>query len=280
MGERQRTRLRRSLAQAMSEKDRRPATRLLPTLLGHVPDGEIREVRIGLHWTAVVARVQGKVRCGLCSTLSAPHDHGMHPQVPNAGKLERMTSKQLAAFAVEEENPTLTSVGVATLNALLPAPPENLLVGGNAEQILATHGCGKRVVIVGNFPFIPRLRENVERLDVLELRPREDDLPAQSAPEVIPQAQIVAITSMSLANHTLADLLELCSPEATVLLLGPSTPLSPLLFDFGIDLLSGSLVEAIEPVLKSISQGANFRQVHQAGVRLITIAPAAAEWLN
>ncbi len=55
------------------------------------------------------------------------------------------------------------------------------------------------------------------------------------------------------------------------MLLGPSTPLSPLLFDYGIRLLSGALVEEIEPVLAAVSQGANFRQVHHAGVRLVTL---------
>jgi hypothetical protein len=113
----------------------------------------------------------------------------------------------------------------------------------------------------------------VGRLDVLELRPREGDHEADAAPELIPQADVVAITSMSLANHTFEELLALCAPEATVMLLGPSTPLSPMLFDHGIHLLSGSLVESIGPVLDTISQGAHFRQVHRAGVRLITMAP-------
>jgi uncharacterized protein (DUF4213/DUF364 family) len=264
----------------MSRTDTKSRASLCAALLENIPDGEIQEVRIGLHWTAVVAHVQGALRCGLCSTLSTLHNHGASPRVPHSGELERMTGKQLAAFAGDEENPTMASAGVAALNALLPPLPESLWIGGNAEELLTTHGRGKRVAIVGHFPFIPRLREKVKQLDVLELRPREDDLPAQLAPEVIPQAQVVAITSMAFANHTLAELLQLCSSEATVMLLGPSTPLSPVLFDHGIDLLSGSLVEAIEPVLRNVSQGANFRQIHQAGVRLITVAPAAAEWPN
>jgi uncharacterized protein (DUF4213/DUF364 family) len=56
-----------------------------------------------------------------------------------------------------------------------------------------------------------------------------------------------------------------------VLVLGPSTPLSPILFDHGAHLLSGSVVEDIESVLRAVAQGANFRQVHQQGVRLVTM---------
>jgi uncharacterized protein (DUF4213/DUF364 family) len=77
---------------------------------------------------------------------------------------------------------------------------------------------------------------------------------------------------MTLVNHSLEKLLNLCNPQATVLLLGPSTPLSPILFGHGINVLSGSVVTDIDPVLAAIKQGANFRQVHRAGVRLVTMS--------
>jgi uncharacterized protein (DUF4213/DUF364 family) len=52
-------------------------------------------------------------------------------------------------------------------------------------------------------------------------------------------------------------------------MLGPSTPLSPVLFDHGMDILSGSIVVDRDRVLDCISQGANFRQVR--GVRKVTM---------
>ncbi|OGO28191.1 MAG: hypothetical protein A2Z16_08180 [Chloroflexi bacterium RBG_16_54_18] len=82
---------------------------------------------------------------------------------------------------------------------------------------------------------------------------------------------MVAITAMTLLNGTLESMLALCSPGAFVMLLGPSAPLTPLMFDFGIDVISGSLVTAEEPVLKTIMQGGNFRQVHRAGVLLVNL---------
>jgi uncharacterized protein (DUF4213/DUF364 family) len=57
-------------------------------------------------------------------------------------------------------------------------------------------------------------------------------------------------------------------------LLGPTTPLSPLLYNYGVDLLSGSVVLNVEDVLHTVSQGGNFRQVHRAGVRLVTMSRA------
>ena len=63
----------------------------------------------------------------------------------------------------------------------------------------------------------------------------------------------------------------LCRREGLVLVLGPSTPLSPIMFNHGVHLLSGSMVEDVEAVLRTVSQGANFRQLHQQGVRLVTM---------
>jgi uncharacterized protein (DUF4213/DUF364 family) len=91
------------------------------------------------------------------------------------------------------------------------------------------------------------------------------------AAELVPQADVVAITSMTLLNGTLDGLLALCRPEARVLLLGPSTPLHPLLFEYGIEMLSGAVVTAVDPVLHVIREGGVFQQVHPAGVRLVTM---------
>jgi uncharacterized protein (DUF4213/DUF364 family) len=249
--------------------------KLLDELLATLPDGNVFEVCIGLHWTAVVVEVDGRWRCGLASTLVSEHKHGV-ADVPQAGELETLGAHELAGFARSERS-TLTSVGFATSNALMPPQPQSW-VDANASMVIARHGADKTVALIGHFPFIPDLRSLVGKLYVLEQDPGENELPAEAAVDILPQADVVAITSMTLLNSTFQDLLALCSPEALVMLLGPSTPLSPILFDHGIDLLSGSVVTAIEPVLRAIKQGGNFRQVHRAGVRLVTMwRPGLAE---
>jgi uncharacterized protein (DUF4213/DUF364 family) len=244
---------------------------LIDDLLASLLDGEVVNVCIGLHWTAVVAMVEGKRRCGLSSTLESPHEHSGEPQVPQAGYLERLPGHKLAAFALERTRPTLASVGLAAINAQLPSPQPEDWIEGNAEHLIANHGAGKRVAIVGHFPFITRLNSHVGELMVLDKHAQEGDLPADAAPNVLPQAEVVAITGMAIANHTLEDLLKLCSPQALVMVLGPSTPPSQVLFDYGVHILACSVVTAIEPVLQAIVQGANFRQIHRIGVKLVTL---------
>ena len=243
---------------------------LLSDLINSLPDGEISQVIIGLHWTAIVSEVEDNRCCGLATTLPSGHEHHHTPDVPNAGNLEMSNSLVLAAYA-HSDIPVMRSVGLAAINSLLPlnAHPFD---EQNAEAVIAAHGKGKRVVLVGSFPFIPRLKSHVGKLTVLEINPHPGELPESAALDVIPKADVVAITGMALINQTLESLLNLCSPQSTVILLGPSAPFSPVLFDYGVDLICGSVVTDIESVLNAVRQGANFRQVHQAGVRLISMA--------
>jgi uncharacterized protein (DUF4213/DUF364 family) len=53
------------------------------------------------------------------------------------------------------------------------------------------------------------------------------------------------------------------------MVLGPSTPLSPVLFAHGATLLSGVQVVDEQAVQRTVAQGATFQQVE--GVRLLTL---------
>jgi uncharacterized protein (DUF4213/DUF364 family) len=78
----------------------------------------------------------------------------------------------------------------------------------------------------------------------------------------------VALTGSALINHTLDELLALCRRGSVVMILGPSTPLSPVLFSHGATIISGARVIDEAAVLRTVGQGATFQQV--AGVRLLT----------
>jgi len=240
-------------------------------IIDSLPNGRPLDIRIGAFWTAVTIEVNGQPRCGLASALRgfADHHYGGGPAMPNAGRLLQSDALQLAQM-VNSNSLLEASVGVASINALLPPHPE-LWVDMNAEQVIADHGTGKNVVIVGHFPFIPKIEKLAKKLWVLEKQPRGGDLPAEAATDILPQADVIAITGTTLINQTFEDLMQLCNPQALVLTLGPSTPLTPLMFERGVHLLSGSVVEDIDSVVRAVSQGANFRQVHRQGVRLVTM---------
>jgi uncharacterized protein (DUF4213/DUF364 family) len=235
---------------------------ILDDLLCNLPDdAPIRSVLVGAHWTAVCSR-----GCGLASTLADDRPHG-HAQVREAGRLHLKSARELAEYARSHQL-LEASIGVAALNSLLDVNDQPV-VELNAGEVLAQHGRGKAVALVGHFPFIPRLRTVTRQLWVIEQHPSVGEHAAETAAQLIPQADVVAITGTALINHTLEGLLGLCRPGALVLVLGPSTPLSPVLFDHGVTLLSGARVVDEVAALRTISQGASFRQVE--GVRLLTL---------
>jgi uncharacterized protein (DUF4213/DUF364 family) len=157
---------------------------------------------------------------------------------------------------------------MAAINSLLDVDEARCLEL-NAGDLLIERGRGKKVALVGHFPFVPALRAGAGRLWVLELRPHPGDVIATEAAAILPQADIVAITGSAFINHTIEDLLGLCRPKSVVMVLGPTTPLSPVLFDHGVHVISGTRVVDPELALRCLSEGATFRQMK--GVRLLTM---------
>jgi len=244
---------------------------LLGSLQGDAP---VRQVLLGAFWTAVVLDGDPP-RCGLASTMrGGSHDAG--PPVPEAGKLLEHSGRELARWLLSPSE-LKASVGMAAFNALLQVD-EAACSEVNAEKVIKEQGAGRRIAVVGHFPFVERLRQAAAECWVLELSPRPGDLPAVQATQVLPQADVVAITGTSLINHTFDTLTALCRPDAFVLALGPSAPLSPLLFSAGVDAVSGTLVTDVERVLRSVAQGATFRQIKRAGgVSLLTMCNTRKE---
>lgn len=225
-------------------------------------DEPVKDICQGVFQTAVQTR-----HCGLAST---PHDDGPHhvrKPVREAGLLIEKTSRDLAGMS-KSESLFEAAIGMAAINSLLEID-EGSCLNLNARDLIAEKGGGKRVAIVGHFPFIPDLRKAVKVLWVIEKNPREGDATEAEAPDFIPQADVVGITGTSFTNHTLDQLLELCNPDAYVVILGDTAPLSPILFDYGIDAISGTRVIDPNLALRCVSQGATYRQIQ--GVHQLTM---------
>lgn len=221
----------------------------------------IRKVVIGVHWTLVCSK-----HCGLGSTLVGEGPHG-HSQIRDVGILHKKSAQELAQWILS--NTLLeASIGIAAINSLIDVD-DTQVEQANASEIIERHARDKNLVVIGHFPFVERLRPMLKNCWVIEKRPYGDDFPEETAQTFIPQADVVAISGTAFINHSMDGLLSLCHPGSMVMILGPSTPLSPLLFDHGISFLSGSRVIDAESAGITIQQGASFPQVN--GVRLVTM---------
>jgi len=217
-------------------------------------DAPVKDIRQGVFHTGALTRY-----CGLAATLPRDALKQEGPLVKEPGFLLDKTPRDLAQM-VYSDSLLEAAIGMATINSLLEVDLHSC-AELNAAEVILLKGEGKRVAIVGHFPFLPRVREKAKALWVLEKNPREGDFNETEADRFIPQADLVAITGTSLTNHTLPHLLELCNPGAFVIMLGDTVPLSPVLFDYGVHALSGTRVIDADLALRCVSQGANFRQI-------------------
>jgi len=115
---------------------------------------------------------------------------------------------------------------------------------------------GKRVVFVGHFCGIERIRSKAKEFIVLERNPKEGDTIDTAFYYVIPEADVLAITGSTIANKSIESLLSV-KRHAYTIVFGPSTPPSEVLFDYGVDLVGASIVRDENFVLDAVSQGGN-----------------------
>jgi uncharacterized protein len=229
-------------------------------IAGLTEDTPVRSVLVDVRWTVVCSR-----HCGMSATLTSDHSH-RHMPIRDVGRLHQKSARELAEWAYSTDL-LEASIGVAAINSMVDID-ESLTVEMNASEVLASRGHGKNVALVGRFSFIQQLRPIARNLWVIEQHPAEDEYPAGSAVDLLPQADVVAITGSTLVNHTLDELLALCNPPTTVIVLGPSTPFSPILFDHSVNIICGTRVVDESSVLRTVAQGASLRQIE--GVKLLT----------
>ncbi|MGH7733721.1 MAG: Rossmann-like domain-containing protein, partial [Gemmatimonadales bacterium] len=162
------------------------------------------------------------------------------------------------------------AVGIATLNALAelcwrrrPCPGVDFLPGTDAFDA-TRFAIGDRVVLVGAFvPFLKELKRRGQPYLVLEqnpaaLKPEEMPFyrPAELAPEIVPEADVLLITGATLLTDTLEDLLALARPTARVTVLGPTVGMLPDAFlARGADILGSVRISRPDEFLDLLAEG-------------------------
>lgn len=172
------------------------------------------------------------------------------------------------AVLVRRPDPLAAAIGVAAINAGLNRPD---LAGSDDDGLaLAPGAAAGPTVVVGRFP---GLDEKLPGALVIERNPGPNDHPESAAEQLLPRAARVLITASTLANHSLPRLLALC-PAAHVSLIGPGTPLSPVMFRHGVATLAGFVLDQPDRALEAVAAGAGYGALKGFGRRLTLRRPA------
>ncbi len=123
-----------------------------------------------------------------------------------------------------------------------------------------------KVAVVGHFPHIEKKLDGKCILSILERDPSAGDLPDSACEFIMGEQDYAFITGMTFINKTLPRLLQLCGHNTRVSLVGPSVPLSPSVFNYGADELSGFCVTDPELARRLISDGK--RDIFASGIMI------------
>ncbi len=212
------------------------------------------DIRIGVFYTGVVLNT-GHAGMSYTPVQEIPEAvccPRSHAKMPVSGKLLNMQIAELMDYALDD-NVLKAAVGIATINALSAILIEDEACQykpsayGNALDLVKITG-EDTVAMVGAFPpFIKRIREITNKLFVIEKNPRVagkgDMIEIESEArlrEIIPQANIIVITGVTLVNHTLGPILELSKKASEIVIVGPTASVYPEpLFARGVTVMGG-----------------------------------------
>ncbi len=215
-------------------------------LISEIQDEEIKKIRVGLHEVYVKSRNAG---------ISMRYDSREDSSIKNAGNLTEKTALELTKY-IKSWNFTEASIGLAALNSLMEPEGEKMNAFDFIDKKLSD---GDKVAVIGHFPWVDRTDKDVE-VWTLERKNIKGDLPDTASEYILPKADYVLITGTTLINKTLPRLLEL-SQNSYNIVLGPSTPFSSVLFDYGVDAIAGSKIKEDKEVMKKVQEGVNIKDL-------------------
>ncbi|MGC9224915.1 MAG: Rossmann-like domain-containing protein [Terracidiphilus sp.] len=203
--------------------------------------------------------------------------------VPMAGRLAGRKTRELAQL-IKSWKPYEAALGLAAINSVLNAPDAahrncgdrlDACCNQDVFTVLLDELRGKRVAVVGHFYNMERVAAICD-LSILERMPEAGDWPDPACEYILPEQDFVIMTATTLINKTMPRLLEL-SKGARIVVCGPSTPLSPIFFDYGVELLGGLIVEEPERVWNTVAEGGR-HELFRSGSRMVMVSriPLAA----
>ena len=232
--------------------------RITEELIRGVPDDPAETVVIGFNWVLVA----GPRAIGLAHA-PARGIPGCAP-IEDHGPLTGRPLSELAAWA-SAQDPMLRALGHAAINAHINGPHVLSEFGTQMASIdgLAALGTrdGRDTVVVGRFPNLDKI---LPKAKVVETVPAKGEYPAWMGPMLAAQASRVAITASAVANGSAPALIRAAWGARTALI-GPSTPLHPGLHSYGIDILSGFLVEDRQSAINAVQQGGHVTALKRCG---------------
>jgi uncharacterized protein (DUF4213/DUF364 family) len=235
-----------------------------------IEDLTISDVRIGVFLSAVLL---SDGSCGAAgSAIDTPsfcekrnRDYGDFSPLKIKGQ------RVVNLFESGKKSNLIDTLKVAVLNAI-----STRLISGSCYRIIENSdpidlidlNSKKTITVVGGFQtYIRRISESNNKLYVLELNAnalsdehKQYYVPSGDYEKVLPVSDIVIITGLTLVNNTIDGLLSSISPQARVIVTGPSSSILPdVLFANKVNIIGATRITDTDLLFSIVGEaGAGF----------------------
>lgn len=221
--------------------------KLYDDLIQGIPENVPVDELLCTHYSAVVVSGDGM---GLGEFMD---EFDTRPMM-EPGNKNKLTLRQLAE-GIKSWNMTEAAIGQAAINAYynscemavkngLPLTDSLYSEDRTADPFITYQKAvrGKKVTVIGHFPYLTDLFGPVCDLSIIESMPEIGDYPEQAAEYLIPGSDFVFLGPLTLIDKSLPRLLELAE-GAFIGMVGPASTLAPVLFEYGVDEMDGFVIK-------------------------------------
>lgn len=238
--------------------------RIFDVLCASVPqDARIEDVSVGIFWTFVRTQYGSAISATAHRWIEDPPG----AIIPGAGSLVGRHVHEICEYYDLAALPARALANTAVAASFSPDQMTGFRYEDKAQTLLASLCAGseksKHIALIGHFHFADALRELGHTLDIYELEHRcgAGDIPNSQIPERLPSADIVVMTSSTLITHATEDILSCCRPDAFKMIVGPTVPIHPALWEFGFDAICGNVIIDADQVARAVREGGNHKQL-------------------
>ena len=204
-----------------------------------VAEDEAARIVCGPRWIMV----EGPHGVGLAYLPRHPRD--LDPRLP---ALRRQSLRSLAKLALSWD-PLEAALGVAAINAHYNRFDLDGEAGNGVRRFRKSPG---PVVVIGAFPGVDSILPDCA---IIETDPRPGEYPIAAMESLLPGCGGAIVNSSALINRSLLRILRL-SRNRPLALIGPSTPLTARLHDYGVAVLGGFVARDAGGLAMAIKAGA------------------------
>ena len=252
---------------------------------------KISDVTIGLYLTAV--RLSDGT-FGTSATLMekspfcAKYDRDFGELTP----LKIRERNVIDVLEIKKESTLISSLKTAVLNAIsskiISNGNYNILENRDPIELIDLKS-GKTVTIVGAFQsYIRKISQTSNKLFVIELNEnalQKDQkryfVPAGDYKKVLPESDIVILTGQTIPNGTIDNLLAFVSPNAEVIVTGPSSGLLPdILFKNKVSVIGAIRIIKPELLFDIVREGGTGYHLFEYCAKKICIVKEQVQQIN